>query len=192
MNLVQISTSTEYGAYYYDLSTREIYRVPYEDLLELNNVRFTNLIGGLIGGIVVVVGIFEYTKNLRYGNRSLSLLLLLIVWVLSSCLLCWLTKSNQKRISRLIRDRYRTLNEDLDLSQILKRGCKAYIQLAVYCVFLFFLTIASLSISITSSSVLYALFSIVCFDTGVMMIAILQPLEKIVAYSRIKRRYIHK
>ncbi len=192
MNLVQISTSTEYGAYYYDLSTREIYRVPYEDLLELNNVRFTNLIGGLIGGIVVVVGIFEHTKNLRYGNRSLSLLLLLIVWVLSSCLLCWLTKSNQKRISRLIRDRYRTLNEDLDLSQILKRGCKVYIQLAVYCVFLFFLTIASLSISITSSSVLYALFSIVCFDTGVMMIAILQPLEKIVAYSRIKRRYIHK
>ncbi len=58
MNLVQISTSTKYGAYYYDLSTREIYRVPYEDLLELNNVRFTNLIGGLIGGIVVVVGIF--------------------------------------------------------------------------------------------------------------------------------------
>lgn len=192
MNLVQISTSTEYGAYYYDLSTREIYRVPYKDLLELNNVCFTNLIGGLIGGIVVVAGIFECAKNLRYGNSSLSLLLLLIVWALSSCLLCWLAKSNPKRISRLIRDRYRTLNEDLDLSQILKRGCKVYIQLAAYCVFLFFLTIVSLSISITSSSVLYALFSIVCFDTGVMMIAILQPLGKIAAYSRLKRRYIHK
>lgn len=192
MNLVQISTSTEYGAYYYDLSTRKIYHVPYDDLLELNNVRFTNLIGGLIGGIVVVVGMIEYAQNLRYGDRPLSLLLLLVVWVLSSCLLCWLAKSNQKRISGSIRDRYRTVNEDLDLIQSVKHGRKAYIQVSLYCVFLFFFAIVSLSISVTSASVLYALFSIVSFDTGVMMIAILQPLGKIAAYASIKRRYDHK
>ena len=82
MNLVQISTSTENGAYYYDLSNGQIYRVPQEDLLELNNVRFTSVIGGLVGGILVVIGMFGYAENLSYGNRPLALLLLLMAWVL--------------------------------------------------------------------------------------------------------------
>lgn len=192
MNLVQISTSTENGAYYYDLSNGQIYRVPQEDLLELNNVRFTGVIGGLVGGILVVIGMFGYAENLRYGNRPLVLLFLLIAWVLSSWLTRWLVKNNQKRISRSIRDRYRALNEVPNLRQIMKRGRKVYIQLSVYCVFLFFFAIYALSISVTSDSVLYALFSIVFFDTGVMMITILQPFGKIIAYSGIRKRYTHK
>lgn len=188
MNLVQISASTEYGAYYYDLSNGQIYHVPHEDLLELNNVRFTNVIGGLIGGILVVLGIFGYAKNWRYGGGPLALLLLLTLWILSACLIYWLVRDNQKRISCFIRDRYRALKEDLHLSQILKRDRKTYIQLSVYCIFLFFLAIVQLSLSISSVSVLYALFSLVSFDAGVMTIAILQPVGKMIAYSRIKRR----
>ena len=192
MNLVQISTSAENGAYYYDHSTGQIYRVPQEDLLELNNVRFTSIIGGLVGGILVVIGMFGYAKNLRYGNRPLALLLLLIAWVLSSCLMGWLVKNNQKRISRLIRDRYRALNEVSNLRQIIKHGRKVYIQLSVYSVFLFFFAIFALAISVTSASALYALFSIVFFATGVMVITILQPLGKIIAYSSIRKKYNHK
>lgn len=189
MSLVQIAASIENGAYYYDLTSGQIYRVPHEDLLELNNVRFTNVIGGLIGGILVVMGILSYAKNLRYGDSPLALRLLLVVWVLSSCLFCWLVKNNQKRISRLIRDRYRALHEVLSLRQVVKQGRKAYIQLSVYCVFLFFFAIVSLSISVTSASALYALFSIVFFDTGVMVITILQPFGKIIAYSSIRKKY---
>lgn len=192
MNLVQISASIEYGAYYYDLSNGQAYHVPHEDLLELNNVRFTNVIGGLIGGILVVIGMFGYAKNLRYGDSPLALLVLLAAGVLGSCLLWWLVKNNQKRISRFVRDRYHALNEDLNLRQIIKQGRRAYIQIAVYSIVLFFFAIISFSISIASASALYALFSIVFFDTGVMMTAILQPLGKVIAYSRIKRKYNHK
>lgn len=192
MNLVQISTSTENGAYYYDLSNGQIYRVPQEDLLELNNVRFTSVIGGLVGGILVVIGMFGYAENLSYGNRPLALLLLLMAWVLSSCLMRWLVKNNQKRISRLIWDGYRALNEVPNLRQIMKHGRKVYIQLSIYSVLLFFFAIAALSISITSSSVLYALFSIVFFATGVMVVTILQPIGKVIAYSRIREKYYHK
>jgi len=173
MNLVQIAASTEYGAYYYDPSTSKIYHVPYGDLLELNNVHITSLIGGLLGGIVVAVGMIKYAKELRYGDRPASLLFLLAVWVLSSCMLWWLVKSNQRRLGRLIRERYHVRDENLDLSQIVKRGRKAYIQVSLYCVFLFSFAVVSLSMSVTSASVLYALFSIVFFDTGVMMITIL-------------------
>lgn len=189
MNLVQIAASVEYGAYYYDFSTNKIYHVPHEDLLELNHVRFANLTGWLIGSAVVVTGMVKYVKNLRYSNRSHSLLLLLTVLVLSSCLFYGLAKSNQKRISHFIRDRYRAVNENLDLRQIVRHGRKAYVQISVYCVFLFFFAVVSLSESVTSASALFAFFSIVFFDTGVMMITILQPLGKIAAYFNIKRKY---
>lgn len=188
MSFVQISASIEHGAYYYDLSTGSVYHVPHEDLLELNNVRSSNVLGGLIGGILVAAGMVGYAKNLRHGDHPLTLPLLLIVWALSSCLFYWLAKRNQKRISRLVREQYDALPGDLNLRQIMKYGRKVSIQLGIYCTALFFAAIVSWSISVTSASVLYALFSIVCFDTGVMMMTILQPIGKLLARFSMKRR----
>lgn len=188
MNLIQISASMQDGAYYYDRSTQEIYHVPHADLQELNNVSAASLMGGLAGGILAAAGITAWAKVLRYGDRRVFLLLLLLAAALSSCLVFLLVKRSQKRISRLIRDRYRPLREEQVLSRTGKRG-GVYVQISVYCALLFLLSVFSLSISIASDSVLYALFSVVLFDAGVMVLAILQPLGKMLAYSGIKRRY---
>lgn len=188
MNLVQISASPEYGAYYYDPSAGKVYHVPYEDLPELNNVRMPNLAGGLIGGLAVSIGMVGYAKDLRYNGHPLAPLLLLLVWIFTSCLVVGLVKGNQKRISRSIREQYRPVCGDLDFAQIMRHGQKLYMQIAAYCVFLFTFTVLSLCISAAEDSVLFALFSIVFFDTGVMMTVILQPLGKLKACSKLKRR----
>jgi len=189
MNLVQISTSIENGAYYYDPATGEIYHVPCGDLLELNHVNLSNVLGGLLGGLVVAVGMFGYAKNLHYDGQPLAPLLLLAVLILGACLFCWMVKGNQKRISRSIREEYRPVNGDLDWDRIMKRGRKVYVQILAYCVFLFLFAIISWCISVTSTSVMFALCTIVFFDTGVMMLAILQPLGKLSAYAKLRKRY---
>lgn len=188
MNLVQIATSKEYGAYYYDFSTSKIFYVPHDDLLELNNVRFSNLTGWFIGSLVVTMGIIGYVKNLQFDHSSsLLFLLVLIASIVSSALLCWLVKSNQKRISCLIRDRYRTAKHHLNLVQALRHGRKIYVQLSIYVVILFIMAFISLGISLGSSDILFALFTIVFFDSGTMMTTILQPFGKIAAYFRVKK-----
>jgi len=192
MNLVQISTSIENGAYYYEPSDGEIYRVPYDDLLELNNVNLSNVLGGLLGGLVVAVGIFGYVKNPHYDGHPLAPLLLLAVLILGACLSCRMVKGNQKRISRSIREEYCPVNGDLDWSRIMKRDRKVYVQILSYCVFLFLFAIVSWCISGTSASVMFALCTIVFFDAGVMVLAILQPLGKLSAYAKLKRRYNYK
>jgi len=187
MNLVQISTSPKHGAYYCDPSAGEVYHVPYEDLPELNNVRMPSFAGGLIGGLAVSIGMVGYAKDLRYNGHSLAPLLLLLVLIFTSCLVFGLVKGNQKRISRSIREQYHPVCGELDLSQIMRYGQKLYVQIAVYSVFLFTFTVLSLCISVAEDSVLFALFSIVFFDTGVMVLVILQPVGKLKARSKLKK-----
>ena len=188
MNLVQIATSVEHGALYYDLSARKIYYVPYTDLFELNNVRFANLTGWVFGSTAVVIGIVMFIQNKQYTQDiSHLLLLLLVILILSSCAIIWAVKRNQNRISCLIREKYRTIDYSLNLSHKMKCGQTIYKKMGIYTVLLFCFAIVSFGILVQSSEILYAFSFVTLFDAGVMMIAILQPLGKLSAYFNIKK-----
>lgn len=188
MNLVQIATSVEHGALYYDPSARKIYYVPYTDLLDLNNVRFTNLTGWMFGSLAVVIGIVMFIQNKQYTqNISQLLLLLLFILILSSCAIIWAVKRNQNRISCLIREKYHTIDYNSNLSHKMKCGQTIYKKIGIYTVFLFCFAVVSFGILVQSSEILFAFSFVTLFDASVMMIAILQPLGKISAYFNIKR-----
>lgn len=99
MNLVQIATSVEHGAYYYDFLTCKIYHVPYEDLLNLNEVRFSNLLGWMLGSSMAMIGVIHYAQDMQLKQNFATLFFLVVGLVLSAAIIVWGIKRNQKRIS---------------------------------------------------------------------------------------------
>ena len=111
MEFVQIATSIERGAYYYDISTGNVYHVPHEELLAVNNVRPVRLLISLACSTLVVAIIVEYVSSIQYMyDTSFPLLLLMTVAVLSSCLFYCLVKRHQKKIFNLIQNKYPVLS----------------------------------------------------------------------------------
>lgn len=189
MEFVQIATSIERGAYYYDISTGNVYHVPHEELLAVNNVRPVRLLISLACSTLVVAIIVEYVSSIQYMyDTSLPLLLLMTVAVLSSCVFYWLVKRHQKKIFNLIQNKYPVLSQEIDLMEEIKLGCKTYFQLGVYIIFLFFASLISLRLRSEAPDILLDIFSVAFFDTSIMMITILQPLRKVRAYLRIHNR----
>lgn len=189
MELVQIAASTERGAYYYDLSTDKVYHVPNEELLELNNIRFSRLLGLLICSALVVVVIVEcaiFFQNIY--EYYLHLLPLVVIAVFSSCGFWRLVKLHQKKLSYSIKNRRPISIKEINLMEEIKFGCKTYFQLGIYIVFLFCAAIFSLNLRSESPDILLDIFSVAFFDTSIMMIAILQPLRKVRVYLRIYNR----
>ena len=188
MNLVQIATSVEHGAYYYDFLTCKIYHVPYEDLLNLNEVRFSNLLGWMLGSSMAMIGVIHYAQDMQLKQNFATLFFLVVGLVLSAAIIVWGIKRNQKRISGFIRERYRTVKQDLDLIEKLKYGQKDYVKIAVYIIFIFCLAISCLLFLVQTAEALFFFFFVISLDAGVLMIAILQPFGKIAAYFTIKKR----
>lgn len=189
MKLVQIATSTERGAYYYDISTDNVYHVPYEELLEVNNVRSTRLLILLACATLVVAIIVEYISSIQYMyDTSLPFLMLATIAILSSCIFYWLVQCHRRKLHTLIQNMYPALSQKIDLMEEIKLGCKAYFQLGIYTIFLFFAAIFSLNLRSESPDILLDIFSIAFFDTSIMMIAILQPFRKVYVYLRIYNR----
>lgn len=189
MEFVQIATSIERGAYYYDISTDNVYHVPHEELLEMNNVRSIRLLVLLACSIFVVTMIVEYVSSIQYMyDTSLPLLLLMTIVILSSCMFYWLVKRHQKKIFSLIQNKYPVLSQEIDLMEEIKLGCKTYFQLGIYIIFLFCTAIISLKLRSESPDILLDIFSVAFLNTSIMMIAILQPLGKVRVYLRIHNR----
>lgn len=192
MNFIQIASSVERGAYYYDPVNDIAYHVPYEELLELNNVQFKRLFGLLVCSAIVVAAIIVFINGIQHEqNISLPLWLLTIVAVLSSCMLCQFVRCHQKKISDTIQSRYSILSEGINLAQEIKQGGKVYFKILAYIAFLFCMAILSLNLLKDSPDILLEIFFVAFFDTGAMMITILQPFGKIRAYSKIKKGECH-
>ncbi len=187
MDFVQIAVSMEYGAYYYELSTGRLYHIPYEELLDWSDTSFSSLTGWLIGSFLVAAGTISYTKQLHFRHHTAPLLWIPIGSLLGAVLICCLVRSHQKKTAQRIRDRASALRRSPHIAQTIRQGRKIYIQLTVYIVVLFIMSLVCFAISVSSSQVLFALFAILFFDAGVMTAAILQPLGKMAAYTKLKR-----
>lgn len=188
MNLVQIATSVDHGAYYYNTTTNDVYHVPYEELLELNNVRSMRLFSLLIFCTLFVTVIVEFAHNVHHEySVSLPIWLLMTMTFFSSYILYRFVKRHQKRISSLIQVRHPVLLQRIDLIQEIKHGRKTYFKILAYIIFLFCTAILSLVLLKETPDILLEMFFVSFFDTGVMMMAILQPFGKILAYSKIKK-----
>jgi len=181
MNLVQLSTAADRGAYYYDPTNGSLYHVPRGELLKLDPVGLPQLLGVPVVSLLLVMGIVHFTRGLRYD--AISPLLLLAVLPVSACLPLWLVRRWQRRVSRTIREGYRPV-AGVEPGRFSRR---IYGMLLVYCLFLALFALLAFGEAVGSGSLLAAFFAVVFFDAGAMVLAILQPIGKLRAYTTLKR-----